>query len=736
MRSTPAVVFVMVGGALFARSAAAHPEPAPQEEPHWSQALSLEELLQIELATPSKQLQKAREAPGVATVVTREQIRQFGWLSLNDILFGQPGFFPARDYERTVVGSRGINEGWNNNHLLVLVDGVPVNDNDTAGAYTWDITPLFMVQSVEIVRGPGSALYGSSAMQGIVAINTISSPKTLDEAERLQINSEAHLRLGNRGTANVEAVAATRSAHVSTVIGFRFAHTDGDSWFSYDGSGRTDETGALQRFLIREPLGSQYVFVKLEPLKVLEGLSLSYHLQSWEQGTSQGWASWAPDVDEPLRERRHLAILRYHSSPGSELQQEYTLQFQRHDYDLHIRFYPSGALDGYYPAGVTESLDTHMDEIFGRAQLSGPLSEHISLLGGVEYARFLYFGDDAHYSNADLLNAAEGAPPSDTLVQLGSVYEGILDEPVNNAAAYVQLAWSQLLDMPLSLTAGLRYDLKFFRYHDPDAPQSRPSARSYEQLSPRLALVYAPRSFLSLKLQASRAFRAPAPTELFTTNSWMADTDIDTLRPERVNTFEFSVDWTPDRHLNSRSTVFLSRYENLIGYELGELGNLFSRDTAGLELELMADADLGARGRLMAFGSYSYVHLLAETDSDTRRRVSGGSLTWAPAHMVKAGVSYSWVRFTLALQGRYQSTVLRRETDRVTPAFADVRPESVPAWVSFDVNARLQLSDWSTVGLTVTNLLGAESYLARTGDFPFDYRMEGRRILGNLEISL
>lgn len=729
------VLFLVV--ALFAGPAAPQSPSSPGEaESDWSQTLSLEELLQIELAAPSKQRQQAREAPGVASLVTREQIRQFGWTSLNDILFSQPGFFPARDYERTVVGARGLHEGWNSNHLLLLVDGVPVNDHDTGGAYTWDVTPLFLVRSVEIIRGPGSALYGSSATNGVVAINTISSPKTLNEDERLEVNSEARLRLGSLGTASVEAVAATRSDHLSAVLGFHYQRSDGAAYLSYDGSGRTDDTGALQRFQVSEPLGSRYLYVKLEARQALEGLSLSYHQQSWEQGTVHGWSYWVPDAEEPIREGRHLAVLRYHSQPGSPLQKEFVLLFQRHDYDMDIRFYPSGALDGFYPAGVTESLQTRMDEVFGRAQLSGELAERLSLLGGVEYSVFLYGGDDAHYSNAELLNAEEGFPPSETLVPLGDFYEGAIGHPVNNAAAYLQLAWSRLLDTPLSLTAGLRYDLKFFASGTQETAGAPAPRRSYEQLSPRLALVYAPSASLSLKLQASRAFRAPTPSEIFSTNSWMADSDIDTLQPERVTTFELNADWTLSQHLSWRTTAFHSQYENLIGYTNSQLSNLFSRRFAGLELELMADAELGARGRLMAFGNYTYVHLLGEADGHGGAVDSSARLTWAPAHTVKAGVSYGLQRFTFALQGRYQSQVLRRETDRVTPAFMDARPEAVPAWVRFDANARLRLNEWSAVGLTVTNLLNAESYLVRTGDLPFDYRMDQRRVLGSLELNL
>ena len=708
----------------------------PADAPLWSESLSLEELLQVELSSPSKQRQTARQAPGVASVVTRERIRQFGWMTLEDILFSQPGFFPAQDYERTVVAARGLSESWNNNHLLLLVDGVPMNDHEAGTAYTGDITPLFLVKSVEIIRGPGSALYGSNATNGVVAINTISSPRTLSEDERLVVNSEARLRVGDRRTLDVDAVAATQSQHLSAVLGFRHHYTQGDSYLSHDGSGRTDSTGALQRFLIQNRGGSDYLFLKLEPRKALEGLSLQYHLQSWSYTTGHGWLYWAPDIHGPMNERRHLAVLRYHSGTESRLQQEYVLRFQQHQFERDVRFFPSGALDGYYPAGVNEVLDTSLNEVFGRAQLLGTLSEHLTLLGGGEYSVVLYDGDEVHYSNAELMR--EDAPVPGSLVQLGPFFEPILGHPVSNLGAYAQLAWQELLGLPLSLTVGLRYDLKFFRYRDVQAPDPAPTlSRSYNQVSPRLALVYSPSSVLSLKLQSSSAFRAPAPAELFGSNTWMLASNIEALRPERVLTHEFNADWSISQSLNWRGTLFHSTYNNLIGYSDANLSsNLFSRTTAGLEAELQAERDFGARGRLMATGSYTYVRLLSEKDGNGGRVASAGDLTWAPTHLAKVGVSYGVRGLSLALQGRSQGSVQRRQSDAVTPAFMAARPQAVPAWVRFDVNARYQLDDWLTLGLKVTNLLNAESYLVKIGDFPFDYRMEGRRVFGSLEVQL
>jgi iron complex outermembrane receptor protein len=716
------------------------PGEEPAREPAWSETLSLEELLQLELSAPSKQRQTAREAPGVVSLVTREQIQQFGWDSLEDILFSQPGFFPAQDYERSVVGARGLTEGWNNNHLLLLVDGVPMNDPELSSAYTWDLTPLFMVKSVEIIRGPGSALYGSSALHGVVAINTLSSARTLDENEHLEVNSEARLRLGDRRTLTLDVVTATVSEHVSTVLGFRHHQTAGYSYLSPDGSERTDAAGALQRFRVDGSGGSDALFVKLESRKFLEGLSLQYHLQSWQYNTGLGWLLWAPDIQDRMYERRQVAVLRYRSAPESPLAQEYVLKFQRHDFDLMARLYPAGAVDEdgvEYPGGLTEVLDSNLDELFGRVQLSGALSERLTLLGGVEYSAFLYDGDAAHYSNVDRTNPEEGFPPSLTPVPLGPYFESIVGQPVHSVGGYTQLSWSRVLELPLSLTVGLRYDLKTFRHRDLEAPEPSLRSRSYDQLSPRLALVYFPSPVLSLKLQASRAFRAPAPAELFGTNTWVLDAHIDSLRPEVVTTLDLNADWSLSPHLSWRNTVFASRFENLIGYSpANPASNLFTRSNAGVESEVLADVEVGKAGQLNAYANYSYVHMLGETDESGGPVERAGRLTWAPAHLARAGVAWRWERFSAALQGHYQGSVLRRESDREKLLFREARPEVVPAWVRFDVNARYQLNTWAAFGLEVNNLLDAESYLVRTGDYPFDYRMEGRRIFGSVEINL
>src|SRR5207237_7132974 len=134
-------------------------------------------------------------------------------------------------YERVTVSSRGLHEGWNSNHLLLLVDGVPHNNNVNLTAYTWEITPLYMVETMELTRGPGSALYGSTAMNGIVAMNTV-APSNARPAEGL-------VRFGNAGTRTYDLLAGHKFKHAGFVLAYNHYENDGNSYRSFDGSRRT-----------------------------------------------------------------------------------------------------------------------------------------------------------------------------------------------------------------------------------------------------------------------------------------------------------------------------------------------------------------------------------------------------------------------------------------------------------------------------------------------------------------
>ncbi len=734
--SRPALVLALAA-AVASSALASEPVPPsapPPVEPDWSRSLSLQDLLDLELASPAKLPQTSREAPGQASLVTRQLLREYGWTSIEDVLYRQPGFFPSHEAERNTIGARGLSESWNNNHLLLLIDGVPFNDGESAAAYTSDLTPLFITKDLEIIRGTGSALYGSSATNGVISLNTVSAAKLLGENGALESTSQAALRVGNLGARALDVLTAARTRYLSTVLAFNHSETDGNEYLSPDGSGRADASGALQRFQVQDHHSSNYFFAKLEGLDRFSGLQLEYHLQSWRYETAFGWLYWTPDVRTPHAEERHLVNLRYRAEPRPDLSFEGVAQYQRHRQDLHMRFYPDGAL-GLYPAGVTEVQIYWTQEAFARTQLAWRVSQQATLLAGIEGAAFLYDGDEAHFANAFLDDAAHGFPPSDATVPLGPTYEPVVGEPVWKLAPYAQLAVQRLLGLPISLTAGLRFDSKFFHYRDLASGERR--YKSFEQLSPRLALVFSPLPGLSLKGQASQAFRTPSALELFASHSWAESSNVE-VRPEQVTTFELGLDWAVSPRLTWRLNGFNTRYLDDILYasSTNALLNLRSRRVAGVESEALGELPLGDGQSLSGFANFTWVRQLSESTYDASLGSSEGGLTWAPELSAKAGLVYRNGPLTIAAQGIFQGEVRRRGGESADPLFAASRPASVAPWTRFDLNLRWRIAHGLSAALGLRNLFDTAGYLIKGGSFPFDYRIEPRRGYASLELDL
>jgi len=141
--------------------------------------MSLEELMDVEVGVASRKKSTQRESPGIVTVITRDQIQKSGARDLVDILRQVPGFNVGFDTVGAYgVAIRGIwaNEG----KVLVLMDGVELNDDMYSTFQYGHHIPVDIIDKIEIMRGPGSAMYGESAELGVINITTISPQKKDD----------------------------------------------------------------------------------------------------------------------------------------------------------------------------------------------------------------------------------------------------------------------------------------------------------------------------------------------------------------------------------------------------------------------------------------------------------------------------------------------------------------------------------------------------------------------------
>ncbi len=134
---------------------------------------SLEELGQIRVFTASKRIQKQGEAPATVYVVTEDDIKQYGYRDLKDVLHNLPGIEYANAHSSLQGGQRGFAENWAQTKLLI--NGRPMNKLWSGEAYIASQYTLNNVKRIEVVQGPASALYGADAFTGVINIITKNS---------------------------------------------------------------------------------------------------------------------------------------------------------------------------------------------------------------------------------------------------------------------------------------------------------------------------------------------------------------------------------------------------------------------------------------------------------------------------------------------------------------------------------------------------------------------------------
>ena len=677
-------------------------------------SVSLEDLLNIKVTTASKIEQKQSEAPGILTVLKREQFKEYGWYSLNDALYHQAGFFPSRDYDRRTVGSRGLYEGWNNNHLLLLIDGVPFNDPMYGTAYTSEITPIFFMKNVEILRGPGSALYGSNATNGVIAMNTYSGSD-------LAGKPEASMRAGSYNTTEWNVMTGNAHGKLSYVIGASGSQTAGLSYESYDASGRTTAGGSPVKERVRDDRSNRYLFFKAEGQENLKGLSFEFHDQQWHYQTGHGWLFAIPDQADIMSEYRQVATMSYKPQSEGKLSTEFTLKYEHKENDWYTRYQPDGGIG--YADGVTEYLDFAFDHYFGRAQTSWDFGSKAALLAGLEASAFLYKGDRVHLANTDMSTFLPTT--GNKMVKAPNALGLITDKPIVNVGAYTQVTTGDWLGL-FKGTAGLRFDNETVHFNQALATPvgTGNGTRTFNQLSPRLAGVFVLSDDLSFKVLLGRAFRAPAPSELAGVNTWALANNIRNLKPEIVTTGEVGAEYRVNKAFSAKGNVFVTEVKDQIGYNAsgGNLStNIYTTKTMGVESELNY-----INGSRSGFFNVSYASRLDESIADTTVSASKTKVTWAPSLTANLGALREITpELKVAAVLQYMSEVKRRTSDTLTVANTDLRGGSIPAWYGLDTNVSYKLTKDDQLDVAVRNIFDKRSHLIKNRDYNFDYQVEG-----------
>jgi iron complex outermembrane receptor protein len=179
--TTPGVLIaaLLAGSATVAN---AQTEASVERELPALERLSLEELMQVEVATVGGFRQTLSEAPAAIYVISGEEIRRGGHHSLAEALRMVPGMYVGRiNNSSWLLGARGLSgNALTATRYLVLVDGRTVYDPLFSGTF-WDVVdlPLSDIDRIEVIRGPGPTLWGANAMNGVINVITKPAAETL-----------------------------------------------------------------------------------------------------------------------------------------------------------------------------------------------------------------------------------------------------------------------------------------------------------------------------------------------------------------------------------------------------------------------------------------------------------------------------------------------------------------------------------------------------------------------------
>jgi outer membrane receptor for ferrienterochelin and colicins len=188
------------------------------------------------VVTASKKAEKIALAPGIMTVVTAEEIRKFGAHNVQDVLDRVTSVYsvssPLYRYEQ--ISLRGNLLTHTGNHTLLMINSRPVRSsrNGAFNSTYFASFPVQVIEHIEIIRGPGSVLYGSGAYDGVVNI-------IMKEGQE---NRELHAETGygSFNTVTADLTAGQKRNDLSLYGGVHFLNSDGWDFSAVDELGRRD----------------------------------------------------------------------------------------------------------------------------------------------------------------------------------------------------------------------------------------------------------------------------------------------------------------------------------------------------------------------------------------------------------------------------------------------------------------------------------------------------------------
>lgn len=543
----------------------------------------LDSLLNLQISSVAKYDQTTQEAPASVTLLTHEDIRNYGYNDMGELLNAVRDFYITWDRNYTYIGVRGYGRPTDyNNRVAVMINGVVLNENLWGAApigtelYGLDIDA---VERVEIVRGPASALYGNYPMLAMINIVT----HTGKSHEGLDMSVEQGSYGKWQGSADIAHVTKggvdiAVSARAGTLAGQRLYYEEYDDSLSDGIADKLDWSnwwGMNARISYKN--------------WILQGFTAGR-----EVGVPTGaYSSTFADPRFVVSDRYSFLMAEW----NRELDAKTAVMGKAWGYNYRDRgAYPLDSADGGYQTDGVNGLWAG-----GEVRLQHDLSTRNRIVAGIDGQRIFMADYFIYY------------PETDTMWY---------DKHVSYStyAAFLQDEWQPI--QQLSITAGLRLDKL---YLDNIA------------LTPRLAVNFFASQNTTLKLLYGRAFRAPNAYEANIEDPTYIKGNPD-LKAEHMRSLELVYEQRIGKQQYLSASAFHQTIRDVIDQVLDPSDSLLQYQNIENSGGFGASAEWTGRfkGGLNGYASYSF--------ADMRNGVTDAWLTNSPRHMVKAGVTVPIVK--------------------------------------------------------------------------------------------
>jgi len=495
--------------------------------------LDLEQLQQIKVNSASKTSQNLNFTPARMIIITKEQIEQRGYKSLDELLNDLPAIQILNHADSGIMNQIGIRGIMGNHYFKILQDGIEINQTDGEVMSASMQYPLFGIERVEILYGAASVVYGADAMSGV--INLINSSKE---------NGQTGVWLGEKGYKYFYATQALKA---------------NEGLLSYKAHFHTDQDYDLEKEYPSDYLGNGSFDFQPQETK---SLSLKYEKKGFDTGINYRYSSESTltamngknsisnifDKDANLNSELFSSYVRYKKTLFNEI--DSTTTFSYESTELLKNSYFRNIYTDYEPGyKYSKSQRYSIEETFNKTYENHNFTFGTSI-EWFESIPMTYDLQTQSLSNVYIKGSND------------EIKAPIYDEKWNNIAFYLQDQITLNDNFQLSLAS--RYDIN----------------SSYESnFNPRVALIYS-QDALTQKLIYSQAFLAPSnynkykiygtplePNTLGDGNKYQTDTfrvANPDLRPEQSKSYEYNFDYLLSKNDLISFSIYYTTIKDLI----------------------------------------------------------------------------------------------------------------------------------------------------------------------------